>query len=72
VLKASLLYLKHSFKLSDEELAQIGRFRPDLGEDAQELLLKATIETAVGIQTVQQCSLPQGHNSLPAQCTGQL
>lgn len=78
-LMASLLYLKHSFNLSDEEVAarwsenvlwqffsgmeyyehrlpcdptQIGRFRRELGEEGLELLLKATIDTAVAIKAV--------------------
>lgn len=73
-LMSSLVYLKHSYNLSDEELAvrwsenvlwqffsgmeyyehrqpcdptQIGRFRRAIGEEGMELLLKATIDTAV-------------------------
>ena len=83
-LMASLLYLKHSFNLSDEELVvrwsenvlwqffsgldyyehrlpcdatQIGRFRRDLGEDGMELLLKATIDTAVAIKAIRPTDL---------------
>jgi IS5 family transposase len=74
-LMAGLLYLKHSFNLSDEgereravavlqrqrllrtprlpcDPTQIGRFRRDLGEEGLELLLKATIDTAVAIKAV--------------------
>ena len=35
------------------DATQIGRFRRDLGEEGLELLLKATIDTAVAIQAVQ-------------------
>jgi len=79
-LMISLLYLKNSFNLSDEELVQrwsenilwqyfsgmdyyehrlpcdatqIGRLRRALGEDGMELILKATIDTAVAIGAVQ-------------------
>ena len=79
-LMASLLYLKHSFNLSDEDVCerwsesplwqffsgqdhdehcppcdatQVGRFRHDIGEDGMELLLKATIDTAVTAGTVE-------------------
>lgn len=34
------------------DATQIGRFRRDLGEDGLELLLKATIDTAVAIEAV--------------------
>lgn len=83
-LMASLLYLKNSFNLSDEELVQrwsenvvwqffsgqayyeprlpcdatqIGRFRRAIGEDGLEELLKATIETAVGIKALKPTEL---------------
>ena len=79
-LMASLLYLKHAFDLSDEEVVarwsenvvwqyfsgqvyyeprfpcdatQLGRFRQAIGEAGVEVLLKATIETAVSTQAVQ-------------------
>ena len=78
-LMTSLLYLKHSFNLSDEELVvrwsenvlwqffsgmdyyehrlpcdatQIGRFRAAVGEQGLEQMLKATIDTAVGIGAI--------------------
>ena len=78
-LMASLVYLKHSYNLSDEELVarwgenvlwqffggmeyyehrqpcdptQIGRFRRAIGEDGMELLLKATIDTAVDAKAI--------------------
>jgi IS5 family transposase len=78
-LMVSLVYLKHSYNLSDEELVarwsenvlwqyfsgmeyyehrqpcdptQIGRFRRAIGEDGMELLLKATIDTAVSTKAV--------------------
>jgi IS5 family transposase len=78
-LMASLLYLKHSFNLSDEDVCerwsesplwqffsgrdyyehrlpcdatQVGRFRHDIGEDGMEMLLKATIDTAVAAGAV--------------------
>ena len=83
-LMASLLYLKHSFNLSDEDVCerwsesplwqffsgqdyyehrlpcdatQVGRFRHDIGEDGMELLLKATIDTAVAAGTVKPAAL---------------
>jgi IS5 family transposase len=83
-LMASLLYLKNSFNLSDEELVQrwsenvvfqffsgqeyyeprqpcdatqIGRFRRAIGEEGLELLLKATIETAVEIKAIKPAEL---------------
>ena len=83
-LMTSLLYLKHSFNLSDEELVQrwsenvlwqffsgmdyyehrlpcdatqIGRFRVVVGEAGLEQMLKATIDTAVGIGAVKPAEL---------------
>ncbi len=83
-LMASLLYLKHTFDLSDEDVrerwsesplwqffsgqdyyehrlpcdaTQVGRFRHDIGEDGMELLLKATIDTAVAAGTVKPAAL---------------
>jgi IS5 family transposase len=63
-LMASLLYLKNSFNLSDEELvlrwaenAQIGRFRRLLGEEGIEQLLKATIDCAVDIKAIKPAEL---------------
>jgi transposase, IS5 family len=79
-LMTSLLYLKHSFNLSDEELVvrwsenvlwqffsgmdyyehrlpcdatQIGRFRAAVGEQGLEQMLKATIDTAVGVGAIE-------------------
>jgi len=78
-LMCSLLYLKHAFNLSDEELCerwaenviwqyfsgmdyyetrlpcdatQIGRFRTDIGEAGMEIILKATIDTAVATKAI--------------------
>ena len=83
-LMASLLYLKHSFNLSDEEVVlrwsenvlwqffsgmdyyehrlpcdatQIGRFRAAVGEAGLEHMLKATIDTAVGIKAIKPAEL---------------
>lgn len=83
-LMASLLYLKHCFNLSDEEVAQrwsenvlwqffsgmdyyehrlpcdatqIGRFRAAVGEAGLEQMLKATIDTAVGIAAIKPAEL---------------
>ncbi len=83
-LMSSLVYLKHSYNLSDEELVarwsenvlwqffsgleyyehwqpcdptQIGRFRRAIGEDGMELLLKATIDTAVSAKAVKPAEL---------------
>ena len=83
-LMVSLVYLKHSYNLSDDDVVarwsenvlwqffsgmeyyehrqpcdptQIGRFRRDIGEDGLELLLKATIDTAISIKAVKPAEL---------------